>query len=95
MALKKTINLQGTSFIDVNGSAFNKGEVEVKIDAYIKVAKMTGDKNKQICYVHLIDGEGIIQQQYEFVPDMDGPNFIKQAYLYLKTLPEFAGAVDC
>ena len=27
--------------------------------------------------------------------DLEGANPIKQAYLHLKTLPEFAGAVDC
>ena len=27
--------------------------------------------------------------------DLEGPNPIKQAYLYLKTLPEFADAIDC
>ena len=27
--------------------------------------------------------------------DIAGDNPIKQAYLHLKTLPEFAGAVDC
>lgn len=27
--------------------------------------------------------------------DLDGPNPIRQAYLHLKTLPEFANAVDC
>jgi len=27
--------------------------------------------------------------------DLDGPNPIKQAYLHLKTLPEFADAIDC
>jgi len=27
--------------------------------------------------------------------DLDGENPIKQAYIHLKTLPEFADAVDC
>jgi hypothetical protein len=27
--------------------------------------------------------------------DMDGENPVRQAYLHLKTLPEFANAVDC
>ena len=32
---------------------------------------------------------------FEFVPDMNSSdNFIKQAYDYAKTLPEFSGAVD-
>jgi hypothetical protein len=29
------------------------------------------------------------------VPSLDGDNSIRQAYLHLKTLPEFANAVDC
>jgi hypothetical protein len=27
--------------------------------------------------------------------DINGENPIKQVYIYLKSLPEFAGAVDC
>ena len=27
--------------------------------------------------------------------DLEGANPIKQAYLYVKTLPEFSGAIDC
>lgn len=32
---------------------------------------------------------------FECVYDIDGANPIKQAYEYLKTLPEFEGATDC
>jgi hypothetical protein len=32
---------------------------------------------------------------FECYYDLDGPNPIKQAYLHLKTLPEFADAIDC
>ena len=32
---------------------------------------------------------------YSAAFNLDGPNPIKQAYEYLKTLPEFADAVDC
>lgn len=32
---------------------------------------------------------------FEASYDLDGGNPIAQAYEYLKTLPEFAGAVDC
>ena len=32
---------------------------------------------------------------FSFVPDLQSEdNFIKQAYLYLKTLPEFSAAID-
>jgi len=32
---------------------------------------------------------------FAYLYDLDGPNPIKQAYLHLKTLPEFADAIDC
>ena len=32
---------------------------------------------------------------YSFTPNLDGQNFIAQAYNHLKTLPEFSGATDC
>lgn len=32
---------------------------------------------------------------YECAYDLNGQNAIKQAYEYLKTLPEFEGAQDC
>jgi len=34
-------------------------------------------------------------RDFIFLYELDGPNPIKQAYLHLKTLPEFADAVDC
>jgi hypothetical protein len=37
----------------------------------------------------------ITQRQYTCPLDLNGPNPIKQAYLHLKSLPEFAGATDC
>ena len=38
----------------------------------------------------MIDGRTV-----ECAYDLAGENPLKQAYSYLKTLPEFAGAVDC
>ena len=32
---------------------------------------------------------------FNFVPSLDGENFIKQGYNFLKTLPQFAKAQDC
>ena len=45
-------------------------------------------------------GTGAVQRTVESklkdtVYVLDGPNPIKQAYLHLKTLPEFADAIDC
>ena len=36
-----------------------------------------------------------LAQAAAVAPVAGSPNFIKQAYLYLKTLPEFSGAEDC
>jgi hypothetical protein len=43
------------------------------------------DKNKLSFYA----------DSYECAYDLEGDNPIKQAYTHLKTLSEFAGAVDC
>jgi hypothetical protein len=32
---------------------------------------------------------------FNFVPSLDGANFIEQGYNFLKTLPQFADAQDC
>lgn len=37
----------------------------------------------------------IARSSYSCANNLDGPNPIKQAYLYLKTLPKFSDAVDC
>lgn len=65
--------------------------------AYIKVNKTEGDKQAvvvTICYFDKKDGLLLKTKQIDFVPDMDGPNFIKQAYVYMKTLNEFSNAQD-
>jgi hypothetical protein len=41
------------------------------------------------------DAEPLERRGYYFNLDMNGENPIKQAYEHLKTLPEFADAVDC
>ena len=41
------------------------------------------------------DGEIVDGFQIKFVPDLDGPNFIAQAYAHFKALPQLAGAINC
>jgi hypothetical protein len=61
-----------------------------------KVVQVTVSKDKANANVHAIsDGSTIDQTEYRFNPTLDGKNFIAQAYEYLKTLPEFSGAIDC
>jgi hypothetical protein len=78
--------------------------IEVKIpDVYCRVSNFIYDnllnekKEKQALFVlDLIhSGNTVKKFSYSFVPNIDGGNFIAQAYAHLKTLPEFAGAADC
>lgn len=66
-------------------------------NCYIKVSKVSGNKDTVSAYVDFIINENdgaALQHLHRFSPDMNGANFIKQAYEHLKTLPEFAGAAD-
>jgi hypothetical protein len=85
MALKKTI------------TAKDNFGIEVTIpETYIKVESTLGNKNEQQIVVSFTKNNSLLNsKQYLFTPNMDGDNFIKQAYLHLKTLPEFADSVDC
>lgn len=69
-------------------------------NAYIRVESISGGKNKITASVVVgkktEDSFSIAQSSnYSFVPNIDGRNFIAQAYDHLKTLPEFSGAIDC
>jgi hypothetical protein len=86
MALKKDLTITKDSF---NGSL-------VAENAYWKVQKVLGDKALISAEVVAIVDEKVVETiSAAFVPNLDGKNFIAQAYDHLKTLPEFAGAVDC
>ena len=68
------------------------------VNAYIKIDSLSGNikvMNITINTYREKDGQQINCQQLVFVPDLNGKNFFAQAYDYLKTLPEFAGATDC
>lgn len=87
MALSKTITLQ----------AYGQ-PVDVP-NTYIKVTSVSATSDSAVAYVCLFcaDKTTVIEnRQYTFSPSVaDGSvNFIKQAYDYLKTLSEYAGATD-
>ena len=86
MALKKALQITKPGF-----------EGALKADAaYWKVEKVYGTKETVSFEVSTAVSGVIVQQSsYQFTPDLNGGNFIEQAYLYLKTLAEFSGAEDC
>jgi hypothetical protein len=66
--------------------------------AYVRVEKIIGNLSLLEIYLAAYSAKGetfIESKKYLFIPGADGNNFIKQAYLHLKSLPEFADAVDC
>jgi hypothetical protein len=67
-------------------------------DAYLKISSYNGD-NKYLRFNLEIkatkSGVSLDTLSYSVSLDLEGPNPIKQAYLHLKTLPEFADAIDC
>jgi hypothetical protein len=87
MALIKNIILQD-----------NFGDDKQFTNVYLKVDSFMGSKKEirfEIGFYREKDGKKLNIQQVNFIPTLDGKNFIAQAYDHLKTLPEFAGAIDC
>jgi len=68
-------------------------------NAYLKVKKVTSTKDTATAEVHWYKAKGeqkpIQIWQHGFVPNLEGDNFIKQAYTHIKTLEEYSNAVDC
>ena len=86
MALEKNVTIVKENF---SGSLVAK-------NAYWKIAKLTGAKQSMNIETYAFIGDEKVDGHISsFVPSLEGKNFIAQAYDHLKTLPEFAGAVDC
>ena len=67
-------------------------------NCYCRVSTVQGGKTTltaEVSFHASSEHQAFYGKAVGFVPDMDGDNFIKQAYQYLKTLPEFSDAVDC
>lgn len=95
MALHQSISKTCPSTLSFEGCKVEGQPSTVSDTFYIKVDAITGTKDRLGCSVFFTGEKVKFKRLYEFQPSMNGENFIKQAYLYLKTLPEFAGAVDC
>lgn len=76
----------------------NFGESIAFANAYIKIEQVISTKSTcSGAYLILKEKDGLVLERrfVEFPLNLDGTNPIKQAYEYLKTLPEFVDAVDC
>ena len=74
-------------------------EIEVEIpNAYIKIESTNCSKQNSSYFVAIKksnDGMIVNKLMNNFIYDLNGENAIKQAYLHLKSLPEFVDATDC
>lgn len=96
MAIKKTITAPAVITKATIFGAFGEEQTSVTIsDVYIKVERVSGSKDRATADVSFKADGFVGGKSYQFVPDMLGDNFIKQAYKHLKSLPEFSGAEDC
>ena len=98
MALTQSITLKVQVLRSVPGgqTLSTKTIDEDFTDIYVKVESVNSSKNKTTASVGFrLDETQLFYKYYEFPLDLEGPNPIQQAYLHLKTLPEFADAIDC
>jgi len=82
MAVLKSISFKGVSLND----------------AYHRVWRVECEKTSMSFGVSIhatAANEALTGATYSCAYDLNGANPIAQAYAYLKTLPEFAGAMDC
>jgi hypothetical protein len=87
MALQKTLTL-----------TTNLGTQATFENAYIRVDSVKVQKGfgRALVQTHKEkDGQVLEQNGYSFEYKLDGLNAIAQAYVHLKSLSEFSGAVDC
>ena len=92
MALSKKFNQTVNVYAETEMGRLDAGEMNLTKDLYIKVVSVQGTKETVAANVTFSDTSKT--SVYEFTPDLNGGNFIKQAYEHLKTLPEFSDAID-
>ena len=73
------------------------GELRLS-NAYWRIDQVVFSKAEAVCVVSVYDREirtRVGGKNYVFKPQIGDRNALADAYDHLKTLPEFAGAVDC
>jgi hypothetical protein len=99
MALQHIIRVSGKTVVHTDAGPVHLPTQTIDANCYIKVVSIEGGKSACTATCLCADSDHGITflRMYEFVPSLEdgAPNFIAQAYLHLKSLPEFAGATDC
>lgn len=82
MALRKTFQISGLTVTD----------------GYLRVSNVHGTKSNMsyaVAFQASANNDALRYETFYFEPDMNGANFIKQAYDNLKTLEGYQDSVDC
>lgn len=97
MALRKIIDVEGKVSIHTSMGVVNNGVQRISFSAYIKVVNFTGDKQQLVANVSFKGETQEFVKQYQIPLSVEAgaANFVAQTYEHLKTLPEFAEAIDC
>jgi hypothetical protein len=97
MALKNIVEIEGELVIKTDYGLIVKGKDVSANVFYIKVDNIQATKKQANASVSFNSDKLNFKKNYSFKVSVENnaPNFIKQAYEYLKTLPEFANAEDC
>jgi len=86
MALKKTLTRQNQF-----------GEMSTLSNCYIRVGSFSGNKENVNFKIDVLSSDktkSYLTETYSFAPQMNNENIVAQAYVHLKTLPDFSDAED-
>ena len=97
MALRKIIQVEGEAFVNTASGPISIGQQKTASTAYCKIININGSKESGLVTVECKSENYSVNNQYsvKFSVENSEPNFFKQAYEHLKTLPEWADATDC
>lgn len=97
MALRKIIQVEGEAFVNTPSGQISIGNQKTAFTAYCKIVEIRGNKERGNVTVECKSENYSISKQYvvQFSVEDGASNFVKQAYVHLKTLPEWADATDC
>jgi hypothetical protein len=97
MALRKIIQVEGETIVQTDEGPVSIGRQKSAFTAYCKIVNISGNKEFGRVSVECKDDTHKVAKQYSvpFSVAEGAPNFVKQAYDHLKTLPDWADATDC
>jgi hypothetical protein len=97
MALRKIYEFEGEAFVATPFGQVSLGQQKTAFSAYCKITNINTNLSNANITLECSGENYKILNQYPvvFSVEDDAPNFVRQAYLHLKTLPEFSGATDC